>query len=46
MTPEEERFWRIIAIVAILAAVGAFRPQIMKWWRKIGYRSMNEKKDP
>ena len=32
----------LIAKVAGLAAIGAFYPQIMKAWRKLGYRRADE----
>jgi hypothetical protein len=39
----DDQFWRIVCGGVMVATIGAFKPQIMKWLHKIGYRDWREK---
>lgn len=38
----DDQFWRIVGTATVLVTIGAFRPQIMRWWRGLGYRNEGE----
>ena len=41
----DDQFWRIVIGGAILAAIGAFAPQIRKFLHRIGYRDWRKRKE-
>jgi hypothetical protein len=41
----DDRTFRIIVVSATLAAIGVFKPQIMRWLHKIGYTGSGLGKD-
>lgn len=44
MTPEEDRFWRIVLGSAVIVTIGAFRPQLARLMRRLGFREEYEVK--
>lgn len=39
----DDQFWRIVGGTGILVTIAAFKPQIMRWMHKLGYRDWREK---
>lgn len=39
----DDQFWRIVGGAGALAVIAAFKPQIMRFMHRIGYRDWREK---